>query len=288
MVEENSALEIVLSRLSTSLLIVVLCLVGGAADASPQDAEAHYKQGMEHMKAEAFLKAGDAFWAAYQADPSPPLLWNAARAYHKADELVRARDLYQRFLEVEKQTEARWKKALELSKEVTQELETRAAARAQSEGQVDREALEREITDKVTKKILSTIETRASGDPSLSISDAGKEADTWVTGGWITAGVGTALSVGSLTLLVLANNAEDRAQNPPVNGQGIVTVHTQADAAAFQEEADDLYTGALVTGLVGAGTIALGLVLALTSDGDNSLAVAPSLGGASIAWGGRF
>ena len=118
-----------LSRLSTSLLILTLCLVGGAADASPQDAESHYKQGMEHMKAEAFSKAGDAFWAAYQADPSPPLLWNAARAYHKADELVRARDLYQRFLEVEKQTEARWKKALELSKEVTQELETRRHGR---------------------------------------------------------------------------------------------------------------------------------------------------------------
>ena len=140
----------------------------------------------------------------------------------------------------------------------------------------------------MTKKILSTIETRADGDKSLSISASSKETDTWVTGGWITTGIGAALGVGSLTLYILANNAEDRAQNPPVNGQGIVTVHTQADAAAFQEEADDLHTGALVTGLVGAGTIALGLVLALMSDGNNSLAVAPSLGGASIAWGGRF
>jgi len=268
-------------------MAIALCCIGFAANAAPEDAEVHYKAAMERMQAGDFKNAGASFWAAYQADPSAPLLWNAARAYHKGGELTRARELYQRFLEVEKQSDPRWKKALELSKEVTRELENQAVLKAKTEKE-NREALEREITDKVTQKILSQLETKTEKEDATTTLRQVEESEDLRTEGWITFGVGAAIGVGSLTLMLLADDAQSQANNPSLDTNGIVRVHTQVEAAEFQRDADDLKLGALVTGLIGGGAIITGLVLAFVTGEDHSVGFAPTQGGASFAFGGSF
>ena len=71
-----------------------------AADPSPLRAEAEKKfdEGAHAFDRGDFLRAAQAFEDAYRLVPHVDALWNAARAWHRADELARAATLYARLL----------------------------------------------------------------------------------------------------------------------------------------------------------------------------------------------
>jgi tetratricopeptide (TPR) repeat protein len=61
-------------------------------------AQRRFAQGQRAFKSGDFRHAAEEFEAAYAAAPHPDVLWNAARAWHRARELSRAANLYARFL----------------------------------------------------------------------------------------------------------------------------------------------------------------------------------------------
>ncbi len=61
-------------------------------------AAAHFATGEQAYASGDFVRAADAFEAAYAADPQPSSLWNAARSWHRAGEKARAANLYPRYV----------------------------------------------------------------------------------------------------------------------------------------------------------------------------------------------
>ncbi len=73
-----------------------------ASEPSPEDKKAaakEFAEGQKAFKAGDFRHAAESFEAAYGHAPHHSALWNAARAWHKADEKTRAANLYARYLE---------------------------------------------------------------------------------------------------------------------------------------------------------------------------------------------
>lgn len=62
------------------------------------DAKSLYAEGQEAYKKQNFTLAAAKFAAAYDADPDPVYLFNAAQAFRLANDCVRAADYYARFL----------------------------------------------------------------------------------------------------------------------------------------------------------------------------------------------
>lgn len=72
-----------------------------AATPSAADREAArsaFAQGQHAFKVGDYRRAAESFEQAYGLSPHPDVLWNAARAWHKARELARAANLYAKFL----------------------------------------------------------------------------------------------------------------------------------------------------------------------------------------------
>ena len=86
--------------------LVVLALLCNPAPAADRGADVDqrvrvlYDTAMEQWRAERFDEAGHLFDAAFRMAPAPPLLWNAARAFHQAGDAERARERYVAFLDM--------------------------------------------------------------------------------------------------------------------------------------------------------------------------------------------
>jgi tetratricopeptide (TPR) repeat protein len=274
--------DLMIKRLSLCFIALMVLSAGqfARAETSMNTAEQYYKAGMDAMKSGDFSKAGESFLAAYGKEASPPLLWNAARAYHQGGDLKRARSLYEKFLAVEKQTSPRWEKAMAFSKALTSALERQAYRE-------EREAMEREITDKVTRKILSKLSPRDKKPVINSVVKEQNEPTDLTTAGWVTTGIGGLFTAGALTLTLLALDSESQAQNPEIDANGIVVSHTQVEAANQQKRADDLGIAAWITGVTGGAALVTGLVL-LTMTKDSGLALGPTLDRPGLSLGGTF
>jgi hypothetical protein len=74
--------------------------VAWAAPTADQRAARAFEQGQKAFKAGDYRKAGENFEQAYEVAPHPSPLWNAARAWHRAQELVRAAKLYAKYLRI--------------------------------------------------------------------------------------------------------------------------------------------------------------------------------------------
>jgi len=271
-----------IKRFSLCFIALMVLSAGqfARAETSLSTAEQYYNAGMEAMKAGDFKQAGESFLAAYGKEQSPPLLWNAARAYHQGGDLKRARSLYEKFLAVEKQTSPRWEKAMAFSKELTGALD-RQANREQ------REAMEREITDKVTRKILSTLGPSEQKPTVNAVAKKQEEPTDLTTVGWVTTGLGGLFTAGALTLALLALDSESQAQTPETDANGIVVSHTQLEAANQQKRADELGLAAWITGATGGIALVTGLLL-LTMTKDSGLALGPTLDRPGLSLGGSF
>ncbi|MGM0578037.1 MAG: tetratricopeptide repeat protein [Myxococcota bacterium] len=81
--------------------ILLLASSAAAAAPTPEDtARAHALNdlGFEAAKGGRYREAARAFDEAWKLDPHPDLLWNSARAWHKAGALTQARERYRRYL----------------------------------------------------------------------------------------------------------------------------------------------------------------------------------------------
>lgn len=72
----------------------------GDAKADQQRAAQAFAQGQKAFNAGDYRNAGEKFEEAYSITPHPSPLWNAARAWHRAQEFVRAANLYAKYLRV--------------------------------------------------------------------------------------------------------------------------------------------------------------------------------------------
>ncbi|MBL9022606.1 MAG: tetratricopeptide repeat protein [Myxococcales bacterium] len=89
------------ARLGAILLSLVVVAAPRSASAQPGDpavAAERFTTGEEAFEAGDFLRAAEAFEAAYAADPQPAALWNAARSFDRAGEHARAATLYQLYV----------------------------------------------------------------------------------------------------------------------------------------------------------------------------------------------
>jgi len=86
-------------------LVLALWIVAFPARAQPDnrpggraEAAARFEEGTRAFEAGDFRRAAEAFDAAERLAPNPDVLWNAARAWHRAGEAARAATLYARYL----------------------------------------------------------------------------------------------------------------------------------------------------------------------------------------------
>jgi tetratricopeptide (TPR) repeat protein len=77
--------------------LVLLALVAVARAAGPEDAKAHYKKGLSYYALEKFAEAAIEYEAAFEIEPDPALLYNAAQAHRLAGNNPRALALYQSY-----------------------------------------------------------------------------------------------------------------------------------------------------------------------------------------------
>jgi hypothetical protein len=90
--------------IQTSLLAAIFGIVTASASvafAAPDsvaEAKAAFVEGQKAFRTGDFRHAAESFEAAYKAAPHPDALWNAARAWHRADEKAKAANLYARYL----------------------------------------------------------------------------------------------------------------------------------------------------------------------------------------------
>ena len=119
---------------------MVCCWVlaaGGGLHAEPTPAEqarARYEEGLEAKRAHRFEEAGGHFDVAFELDPHPTLLWNAARAWELAERPHRARARYERYLELDAVPEASREEAQRRLLAVRQDIAGRAARCGRASG----------------------------------------------------------------------------------------------------------------------------------------------------------
>lgn len=86
-------------RRPTSLLLALAVVAASTvARADGRAAAAAFADGERAFTAGDFLRAGASFEAAYREEPHWSPLWNAARSYHRARDLIRAANLYAKYL----------------------------------------------------------------------------------------------------------------------------------------------------------------------------------------------
>lgn len=89
------------ARLGATFSFVLLVSLAGSAAAQPADATVaaeRFAAGEDAYNRGDYVRAAEAFDAAFAADPQPAALWNAARSWHRAGERARAANLYQRYV----------------------------------------------------------------------------------------------------------------------------------------------------------------------------------------------
>src|SRR5688500_10971905 len=84
--------------MSPRVLIVTLLLIATARAAGPEEAKAHYKKGLALYALEKFGEAALEYEAAFEIEPDPALLYNAAQGHRMAGNKQRALALYQNYL----------------------------------------------------------------------------------------------------------------------------------------------------------------------------------------------
>jgi tetratricopeptide (TPR) repeat protein len=79
-------------------LTVVMLLAGPAWSGGAEEAKAHYKRGVSLFALERFAEAAQEYEKAFELEPDPALLYNAAQAHRLAANKQRALTLYQSYL----------------------------------------------------------------------------------------------------------------------------------------------------------------------------------------------
>jgi hypothetical protein len=99
---KGAPVRIIKASLAAAVLGVA-CLAATPARAAPDafaQAKADFAEGQKAFRAGDFRHAAESFEAAYKAAPHPDALWNAARAWHRADEKAKAANLYAKYLKI--------------------------------------------------------------------------------------------------------------------------------------------------------------------------------------------
>jgi tetratricopeptide (TPR) repeat protein len=81
-----------------SVVVAAMLLAAQVRAAGPEEAKAHYKKGLALYALEKFGDAALEYEAAFEIEPDPALLYNAAQAHRLAGNKQRALALYQNYL----------------------------------------------------------------------------------------------------------------------------------------------------------------------------------------------
>jgi hypothetical protein len=97
---EGARVRILKASLALVVVAASLAATRPAAADNLSEAKANFAEGQKAFRAGDFRHAAEAFEAAYKAAPHPDPLWNAARAWHRADEKAKAANLYAKYLKI--------------------------------------------------------------------------------------------------------------------------------------------------------------------------------------------
>ncbi len=266
-----------LPGLVPAALAAALCcaLVAAPAQAAEQDpggerarAAKHHDDGVAASRAGQHAEAAGHFDAAFEMDPHPTLLWNAARAWARAGRSAEARVRYLRYSVLEGVGAALREEALMRHEDL---------ARAERAGRLVGVALGAEVAGAVSA---GKWEARA---PT--------EASPLEPAGWTLVGVGGAAAVSGVVLLVLAEDLNaDLGQLSGATHDGALDQFNRLEARVDQHRA----LGATFLA-VGGAALAVGVTLVLlapepgASSGDAlSWGIVPSRDGGLVTASGRF
>lgn len=232
-----------------------------ASEDASADATALYKQGIQASKQGRHLEAGALFVQAYERDPSPSLLWNAARSFDRAGDRGKAAALYERYQALpdgkpDKVQRARtW---LETHSEAEPEETPEAGATPEGDG-VLRVTAARDTSTGATSRVV----------------------------GWTLCGTGIAAAVGGTVAMILAARSRDETYKLVWDEDYVRTLSTH-DGLKSDTETREL-VGWMAFG-VSAALVSVGVTLlfAHTEDESPTLGLAPTSGGLSASGTWRF
>lgn len=282
-----------IARLPTVVLLVALVpapALGAADDAQDPEAKAkaaaRFKEGEKAFKRHEYSTAAKAFEEAYDIAPHPAAIFNAATAYQKAGDLVRAANLCARYLKDAPETDARREKANALIGELIPklgriELEDRGAKNLELDGAPAKESLiyvdagdhlvsgefgDKTVQRKITvvagslvkvaldppKRESSKLEEEADEDAPAPPADKGRDGKGKpLSPTWFYVGLGATGVLGAVTIWsgLDTNKARDAyAENPTQSG---------LDEGKSKQSRTNLLLG--VTAAAGVGTAVIGL-----------------------------
>lgn len=267
-------------------LVGIVCLVAASpAFSAPGDADALYAEAMGALEAGNYTHAGRVFERAYVLDPSPTLLWNAARAYQRGEGWTKAIALYERFVVMDGVKAALRERAYSYIKEMRSFLAQAASRRAAAEEKARRATEMAALKKEMSQELLSTIRGEAASQAKEPLPTPPPDDTTW---GWVAFSGGAALTLSSLTLLAFGQGAQGRARDPVVDLNGVVVGQTQTEAADAQSSADAFHTASLVTGLAGGIALVSGVLLLWVLPDPPAVGLATTEGGATLLLGGAF
>lgn len=86
-------------RIASCLLLTTsVAMAAPANTTSAEEARAHYKKGLSYYALQKYAEAANEYEAAFELEPDPALLYNAAQAHRLAGGKTRALALYQSYL----------------------------------------------------------------------------------------------------------------------------------------------------------------------------------------------
>ena len=233
-----------------------------ASEGSEADASALYQQGIRAAKDGRHREAGEAFIGAFELDPNPSLLWNAARSFEAGGDFDRATTLYARYL------------ALPAAKPDKVE---RARAWLEAHGGARPTEADEAATPPVEGRVLRVTATPKAADSSSSRIV-----------GWTLCGTGIAAAVGGAVAMVLAARSRDDTYKLTWDEdyEGTLATHDRLKADTEVRELAGWMAFGVSAALVGVG---MALLLPGADDGQEraaalELSATPHGLGASGTW----
>ena len=240
-------------RRSLVVFLAVACLTPGSPRAAPPPDRMRalqlHTEGTKHYESGRYGLAVARFEEAFAIFPEPVLLFNIARAHHKAGDLRRALTRYEEFQTLRSE---RYESEHERAERYIEELRAATASEVPSDPSTPGASL-----------------MRSENAPSQG-------SPTWP--GWVTLGAGVALGTTCALLHVAAEARRDEVRTARDDADnGVILTMSLTEAEGHTSAANTLDTWALVAGLAGGAAVVSGLILVLTAGGDNGPDTTPSV-----------